>query len=122
MKTEVIRPPLHQRGGEWLAERLAQQRDVFEEDLFLKILGAGGHEDALAAEDRRDQIRKGLARAGARFGDQRSATFDDLGDRGGHRALSLARLVVVNRTRQRTVVREHVRGPGSQPRTYCSSG
>jgi len=107
---------------EGLPERFAQDWDVFEEDLFLKILRAGGNEDTLAAEDRRDQIREGLPRACASFGDQRPAMLDDVGDRGCHGTLSLARLVVVNRTRQRTIVRKNGRGRGSQPQTYCSSG
>src|SRR5690349_14840951 len=122
MKTEVIRSPLHQRRIERLAERLAEQRDVFEEDLFLKILRAGGYEDALAAENRGDQIREGFPRAGTGFSDQRAATLDDVRTGGGHGALPLARLVVVNGTRQWTVFRENGRGRRAQLRTYCSSG
>src|SRR4029453_5552365 len=120
MKAQIVRSSLHQGGAEWLAERLAQQRDVFEEDLFLKILGARGNEDALAAEDRRDQIGERLASPRTRFGEQRTPTFDDVSARGGHGALTRALLVAVNSACQRTVVREDDGGRGSQLRTYCS--
>src|SRR5262245_12581797 len=122
MKAQVIRSSLHQRRAEWLAERLAQQRDVFEENLFLKVLRAGGNENTLAAQDRGHQIRERLPRACASFGNERPATFDDVGNLGGHGAPAPARFVVGNSTRQRTVVREGGRGRRSQMRTYCSSG
>ena len=122
MKAQIVRASLHQCGAERLAERVAQQRDVFEEDLLLEILRAGGHENALAAENRGHEIGEGLAGAGPGFGDQRPATFDDVGDGRRHGALSVAWLVPVNGSRQRTIVREHSRGRGSQLRTYCSSG
>jgi hypothetical protein len=107
MQAQVIRASLHQRRAERPAQRFAQHRDVFEEDLFLKILRTGGHEDALAAEDCGDQVGQRFARARARFGDQRAPMFDNVGNRGRHRALPFTRLVAVNTPRQRTRVFKH---------------
>ena len=42
MQAQVVRAPLHAGGGERHAERVAQRRNVLEEDLFLQVLGAGG--------------------------------------------------------------------------------
>ena len=49
---------------------LFQERNVFEEELFLQIFGAGGNDDALAGKNRGNQIRQRLAGAGAGFDDQ----------------------------------------------------
>ena len=45
-------------------------RQIPVKQLFLKILGAGGDDDALAREHRRHQIGEGLTGAGARLADQ----------------------------------------------------
>ena len=120
MEAEVIRSPLHQRRGERHAQRFAQRGKVLEEDLLLEILRAGRDEDALAAEDCRDQIRERLAGAGAGFGEERPAVFDDVGHGRGHRALPFARLVAVDRRatadrRRRTRPRRRFAGSSSSP-------
>ena len=61
VETQVVRPAFHQRGGERDAERILQRGEVLEEDLLLEILGAGGDEDAVPAEDGGDQIGEGLS-------------------------------------------------------------
>ena len=77
VQAEVVAAPLHVGGGERDAERLAQHRQVLEEDLLLQVLGAGRDEHALAAEDRRHEIGERLAGAGARFGEQHAAVGED---------------------------------------------
>ena len=83
-----------------------QRRQILEEDLLLKILRAGGDQRALPAEDRGDEIREGLARAGAGFGEQRAAALDDAGHGRGHLLLAVARLEAGKRLRERASVRE----------------
>ncbi len=107
MEAQVVRAAFHQRRRERDAQRLAQCRQILEEDLFLKILGAGGHQRALPAEDRGDEVREGLARAGTGFGEQRAAALDDAAHGRGHLPLPVARLEAGERLRQRTRVREH---------------
>ena len=87
-------------------QRVAQRRQILEEDLFLQILRAGGDQHALPAEDRGDQIRERLARAGAGFGQQRAAAFDDAGHGRRHLPLAVARLEAGQRRRKRTRVGE----------------
>ena len=67
-------------------------RQVLVEDLFLEVLGAGRDEDAMAAEDRGNQIGERLAGAGARFGEQHAAVGEDARDGRRHLALAVARL------------------------------
>ena len=97
MQAEVVPAALHVGGGERDAERVAQHRQILEEDLFLEVLGAGRDEDALAAQDRRHEVGEGLARAGAGLGQQHAAVGEDVGDRGGHLELAGARLEAVER-------------------------
>ena len=73
VQAQVVRAPLHVGRGERDAERVAQRRNVLEEDLLLQILGAGRDQHALAAEDRRDEVGERLAGAGAGFGEQDAA-------------------------------------------------
>jgi hypothetical protein len=98
---EIVRAPLHQRRGERHGERAGERRQILEEDLFLKILGSRGYEDALTAEDCRDQIGERLSGTGAGLAQQRAAVLDDVGHGGGHPPLAVARLVPVHDTRQR---------------------
>jgi hypothetical protein len=106
MKAQVIRSPLHQRRGERLVQCCAERRQILEEDLLLKVLGAGRDKHALATEDGRNQVCERLAGACASFGDERPAVFNDLSNRGGHGPLTLARLVAVNDCRERAGIRE----------------
>src|SRR5262249_17325130 len=103
VQAEIVRAPLHVRGGERGAERIAQCGNVLEVDLFLKVLRAGRDQHAFAVEDCRHQIGERLARAGARFGHQHAAAPEHARDGGGHRRLSGARLEVGQRPRQRAV-------------------
>src|ERR687897_3188338 len=73
MDTEVVSAPFHVCGGEGYVERISQHGQIFEVNLFLKVLGACGYENALAAEDRRNQIGERFAGAGARFNEQHAA-------------------------------------------------
>ena len=73
VQAQIVRPALHVGGGERHAERLLQHRQVLEVDLLLQVLGAGGHQHALAAEDGGDEIGERLAGASAGFGKQHSA-------------------------------------------------
>src|SRR5258708_6647893 len=49
---------------------LLQKRNVLEEELLLQILGAGRNYHSFAGENRRNQVRQSLARAGPRFDNQ----------------------------------------------------
>ena len=122
VQAEVVAAPLHAGGGERDAERLAQHRQVLEEDLFLEILGAGRDEHALAAEDRRHEVGERLAGAGARFGEQHAARREDRGDGFRHLHLARARLEPVERSRQRTVGGKRLDGRVGQLRDSGYSG
>ena len=104
MQAQVVGAAFHQRRRERDAERLLQRGQILEEDLLLEILGAGGDQHAMAAQDRRDQIRERLSRAGSRFGQQRPAGFDDRRDRLGHAPLAVARLVAVEDAGERAAL------------------
>jgi hypothetical protein len=107
VKAEVVAPPLHVCGLERDAERVLQDGEVLREDLFLERLGAGRDEHAPAAQDRRDEVRDGLAGAGAGFGKQDVTFFDGRGHRGGHRPLARSRLELGHCPGQRSIVVEH---------------
>jgi hypothetical protein len=106
VEAQVVPPALHAGGGERHAEGLAQERDVLEVDLLLQVLGAGGHDHAMAAQDGRGEIGQGLARAGARFGEEDAAPPEHPGDGRGHVALPGSGLELRNGPRQRAVVGE----------------
>ena len=89
-------------------QRLRQDRQILEVDLLLEVLRAGRDQDALPAEDGRHEVRHRLAGAGAGFGQQDAAVREDIGDAARHLALSVARLELIDRPRQRTVVGERV--------------
>jgi len=88
MQTEVIRAALHVRGRERNSERVAKGRNILEVNLFLQILGAGGHQHALPAENRWNQVRQRFAGAGSRFREQDAALFEPARDGGSHRDLA----------------------------------
>ena len=94
VQAEVVRAPLHVGRGERDAERLAQRRNVLEEDLFLEVLGAGRDEDALAAQDRRNEIRERLAGAGAGLREEDPAFLEYRRDGRRHLDLTGASLEV----------------------------
>ncbi len=89
----VIGAALHVTSAQ-RAEVLFKEGNVLEEELLLKILGAGGDDHALAGKNRGDQIGQRLAGAGASLDDQ--VLF--IGERGldgfGHFELAVAIFVV----------------------------
>ena len=84
----VVVAALHVADAQGTREVLLEERNVFEEELLLEVLGAGGDHDALAGEEGGDQVGEGFAGAGAGFDDQMFA----VGERGFHgfRHLQLA--------------------------------
>jgi hypothetical protein len=101
MQAQVVSAPLHQRRRERHAKRFLQRGKVLEENLLLKVLGAGGDEHTLAAQDGGNQVGERLSGAGTGLGQQRPAVLDDGRDRLGHPALALARLVPVDNMGER---------------------
>ena len=68
-------------------ERVPHERQVALEELVLQRLGAGGDDHLAAVQERGDEIREGLAGAGAGLGDERAAPGDGGRDGIGHREL-----------------------------------
>jgi hypothetical protein len=93
----IVGHALEHDGGERPGEDRAQQRDVVARDLVLQRAGAGRHDDALAGQQRGDEVRQGLAGPGAGLDDQGAFVVERAGDRGRHRALLGAILVVGDR-------------------------
>ncbi len=98
-------------------ERLAQHRHVLAVDLLLQVLGAGGDEHAVPAQDGRHQVGHGLAGARAGLGQQHAAVFEDRRHGSRHAALPVARLVVRQRAGERPIV-----GEGAGDRVYEPAG
>ena len=99
MEAQIVAAPLHVRSGERNAERLFENGQILEEDLFLEILGPCGDEDALAAENRGDEVGECLPCSGARFRKQHTAVREDVRDRRRHFELCGARLESIERGR-----------------------
>ena len=76
VQAQVVAAPLHAGRRERDVERLAQDRDVLEVDLFLEVLGAGRDQHPLAAEDGGHEVGERLAGAGARLGQQDAAVVE----------------------------------------------
>ena len=90
----VVIAALHVADLEGPRKMLLQERHVLKEELFLQILRAGRNHDALAREQRRDQIGERLSGAGPGldnqmpfFGERRFHGF-------GHLHLALTELIV----------------------------
>ena len=77
----VVVAALHVADAHLAAEVLLQERDVLVNKLLLEILGGGGNHDALAGNERRDQVSQRLAGAGAGLDDEMAL----VGERGLHR-------------------------------------
>ena len=110
MQAEIVRAPLHVGGGERHVERFAQRRDVLEVDLLLQVLGAGGDEHALPAQDGRDEIRQRLPGAGAGFRQEDAALFEHARHAVGHGRLTVARFVRRHRPGERSAGAKDVGG------------
>jgi hypothetical protein len=91
VEAEVVTPPLHICRREGNIERLTKDREVLEENLFLQRFRAGGNEDAMAAQNRGDEIGERLSGAGSGLDQQHAGFFEGADDRGGHVALGLTR-------------------------------
>jgi hypothetical protein len=52
----VVGPAFHVADAKLIGEVLLQEGNVFEEELFLKVLRAGGNDDALTGQDRGHQV------------------------------------------------------------------
>ena len=108
VQAQVVRAAFHVGGRERDAERLAQRRDVLEENLFLEILGAGRNQHAFALEDGGHEIGERLAGSGPGLREQHAALLEHLGDSGRHLDLAGASFEGRHRARERATGREHV--------------
>ena len=84
---DVVGATLEQRDGDRRRQRVADQRQVALEQLVLQRLRSRRHDDLAAVEQRGNEIRECLARAGPGFGDQRPPQRDRTRDRLRHREL-----------------------------------
>ncbi len=104
VQAQVVAPPLHAGGLEWGAKGLPQKRKIFRVDLLLKVLGAGGHEDAMSAQNGRHQIGERLSGSRTGFGEQHATPIENIGNSRRHLTLSLSRLEVRDGPRKGTIV------------------
>src|SRR5664280_2743023 len=72
LAAQIIAAALHVADAQ-LAEVLPQKRNVFEEELLLQSLGAGGNDDAFAGTTDGQQVSQRFARAGACLDDEMPA-------------------------------------------------
>ena len=89
-------------------KRLFEKRDIFMEELFLQILGAGGNDDPLAGTNDGHQVGQRLARASAGFDDQVTLFFQRLLDGLRHLQLSAAKFVGGMGARKHSARREEL--------------
>jgi len=82
------------------------------EELILQILGAGGDEHLLPAQQRRHQVGEGLAGAGAGLGDEQAIIVQRRRHRLGHFLLLAARSETGDMRGQRAIGAESERGAG----------
>ena len=107
-EAQVVGAALKQRGGERTAERAGQQRNIARVELVLQRARAGRNEHAQPGSQRRHQVGKGLAGAGARLHQQVLALRHGLGDALGHAPLCRPRDETLKSTRQRPAGPEDV--------------
>ena len=91
-QAQVVGQPLHHRKGERLGQHALQARQVHLRDLVLQGARPGADHHLAAGKNRRHQVGDGLARAGARLGQQALVHVDGLGHALGHGELARARL------------------------------
>lgn len=94
---QVVRAALEHRDRHGHRERVAHRRDVALEQLILQVLRARRHDHLATPEHRRDEIRVGLAGAGAGLDDQRVAAVVGsfvAGRRGGRSVAAGGRAVL----------------------------
>src|SRR5262249_7392039 len=66
---EIVVAALQVRSIDRPAQHRFKQRNVFVEDLVLKCLGAGGHEQPASVHQRGEQVSEGLTGSGSRLDD-----------------------------------------------------
>jgi hypothetical protein len=103
---DVVGAAFEQRDGDGHRQRIAHERQVALEQLILQRLGAGGDDDLAAVQERRHQVGKRLACAGAGFRDELAAHRDGVRDGLRHRELLGAEAKSRQRPRQRAAVAE----------------
>ena len=90
---EVVAAAFHVADFERAEERF-EEGDVFEEELFLEIFGAGGDDDALLAlaghAKGGQEVSESFAGTGAGFDDEVTFVFEGLFDGTGHLVLTAA--------------------------------
>ncbi len=99
-QAQVVAETLHHRPLERLRHDRLQPRQIDARDLVLKSLGAGADHHLAPRQQRRHQVRHGLAGAGAGLDEQAIVALDRLGDALGHRELAGARFVAGQRRRR----------------------
>jgi hypothetical protein len=92
--------PFHAGDCDRLTQARLQQRQIALNDLILQRLGAGRDHHLLAAQQRRHEIAKRLARTGARLYQQRRIRMQRSEHRLRHRHLRRPRLVRERRARE----------------------
>ena len=94
LPADVVAAALHVADLQFLVEVLLEEGDVLEEELFLKVFGAGGDDDAASGKDGGDEVCEGFAGTGTGL-DNEVAVFSEGGFDGfGHLELAGAELVV----------------------------
>ena len=104
MVADIVRAALEQRERHRELQRIAHERQVALEQLVLQRLGAGGDDHLAAVEQRGNEIREGLAGAGAGFGDQCGPPADRGGNGIGHGQLLRAKAEARKRAGQHAAV------------------
>ena len=108
VQAQITAAPLQQGLAQRQAQQAGEVRQVTREELVLQVLGSGRYQYALATEQRRDQIGKGLAHARAGLHHQRLAACDGIGHGTGHVQLAIALAIGWIVTCQRPIGRQHV--------------
>src|SRR5450759_1457489 len=103
MVTDVIRAALEQSGADRNLQCIAHRGQIAIVELVLQVLGAGGNDDLAAREQRRHQVSKSLAGAGAGFGHQQAFVAHGLGDGLGHLDLLPAHAIAGDGAAQRAI-------------------
>ena len=81
---DIVGTALEHRHGGIAAQGLPDARHVTLMELVLQLAGGGGQQHALARKQRRHQVRKGLADAGAGIDHQHGLGVDGIGNGLGH--------------------------------------
>ncbi len=105
---QVVGPALEQCRLQPGTQGVAHARQVAVVELVLQRTGAGGDDGLHPRQQRRHQVGKGLAGAGAGLGQQHLAAFERFGDGSGQALLGLARDEVLQLAGKRAIDAEGV--------------